>query len=59
MKSSYLYNINLQIMVVGDEEAKIHFPQLSEALNEVEKNGSYSPPTSHPLRNWWENHLAK
>ncbi|MGD1806182.1 hypothetical protein ACP6PL_12180 [Dapis sp. BLCC M126] len=48
-----------EIIKYWSEERKIDFPQLSEALNAVEKKGKYSPPKSHILRNWWENNLAK
>ncbi len=48
-----------EIIKYWSEAAKVNFSKLSEALNAVEKNGSYSPPKSHPLRSWWKNHLAR
>ncbi|MGK7920695.1 MAG: hypothetical protein AB4080_11890 [Trichodesmium sp.] len=48
-----------EIIKYWSEEAQVYFSQLSEALNAVEKKGRYSPPKSHPLRSWWENHLAR
>ena len=48
-----------EIIKYWSEEAKIDFPQLSEALNGVEKKGRYSPPKSHPFRSWWENYSVK
>ncbi|MEM1171198.1 MAG: type II toxin-antitoxin system VapC family toxin [Cyanobacteria bacterium P01_H01_bin.35] len=48
-----------EIIKYWSEERKIDFPQLSEALNAVEKKGRYSPPKSHHLRSWWENYLGR